>query len=163
MVVPGKPVKLQPQDVRRDLGCAFDIDAGQQPERIGHVRRLRCPREVCFRPRKCGAGSADGRDPDRRGIGFPEQSDVGGRRRNDPTVARHHLDRVERIPVALDAGVGPRPAVGIFEGKIGQTPARALAQVERRREPALQGKLFRRRRRAGRGGCGRDRRRVGHI
>ena len=72
MVVPGKPVKLQPQDIRRDLGCAFDINAGQQPQRIGHVRCLRCPGKVCFRPWIRGSRTANRRDPDGRSVGFAE-------------------------------------------------------------------------------------------
>jgi hypothetical protein len=74
--------------------------------------------------------AAHRRNAKRRGVAAAEQFDVAGRQRRHHAIARHHFHRIERRPIAPDAGVVlAGTAIGIFESKMRQAAARGAAQI----------------------------------
>ena len=137
VVVLGEAIELEPEHVGRDRGDLLDGGAAGAAERIGHADPLGCGREQLV-----GAGPHHDRaahrgDADRRGEFAPEQFDANRRQFGHHAIARHHLDGVERVPIASDAGVFAGAAIAIFEREMRQPRARAVAQVVDRRIPAL--------------------------
>ena len=130
VIVLGGAVELKPADVGRDFRDLFDGRAAGEPERIGNARLLRGAGEMLVGARPHDGRPAHRRNADRRGIAAAEQFDVAGRQRRHHAIARHHFHRIERRPIALDAGVVlARAAVGIFESEMRQAAARGAAQI----------------------------------
>ncbi len=124
MRVTGTAIKLEPEHVGRDLGGALDCQAADETERIRQIRALAGGRQQLVRPRKHQRRTPHRRDPDRRRIAFAEQLDIDRRQLGGDAIARHQLDRIERIPIALDAAVGARSAVAVLEGEARQLAPR---------------------------------------
>ncbi len=138
MLVARTAIELEPEHVGRDLGRALDRHPADEPERVGHARALRRRREILVGARPHDRRAAHGGDADRRGIALAEQLDIDGRQGGGDAVARHQLDRIERVPVARDPAVGARTAVHILEGKIRHLPAGMAAQIGHGRKAAVE-------------------------
>ena len=142
VVVARHPVELEPQHVRRDLRGRLDGGAADRAEHVGHARRLRGGGEILVGARPHDRRPAHRRDADRRRVAAAEQLDVDRRQLGGDAVARHELDRVERRPVALDAGVvGSGAAVHVFEREARPVPRRMPAQIRDGRKAADQAGL----------------------
>ena len=138
MLVARTAIELEPEHVGRDLGRALDRHPADESERIGNTRALRGGREILIGSRPHDRGAAHGRDTDRCGVAFAEHLDIDGRKRGGDAVARHQLDRIERVPVARDAAVRAGAAVHIFEGKARHISAGVSAQIGNGRKAAMQ-------------------------
>ena len=138
VLVAGAAVELEPEHVGRDLARALDGHAAHETERVGHARALRRGGEIRVGARPHQRRSAHGSDADRRGIAPAEQLDVDRRQGRGDAVARHQLDRIERVPVALDAAVRPGAAIHILEGEARYVAARVPPQIGDGGEAAMQ-------------------------
>src|SRR5262245_5829832 len=138
VLIAGTAIELEPEHVGRDLGCALDRHAADQPERIGHTRALRRGSEILVGARPDDGGPPHGSDADRRGIMPAEQVDTDRRQGRGDAVARHELDRIERAPVAGDTTVGTSASVPVFKGEAGHVPAGGAAQISDGRKAAMQ-------------------------
>src|SRR6201993_3716728 len=79
VLVAAVAIELEPEHVGRDLGCALDRHAADQPERIWHTRALRRGGEILVGARPDDGGTSRGSDADRRGVMPAEQVDTDRR------------------------------------------------------------------------------------
>ncbi len=127
VLVAGTAIELEPQDVGRNLGSAFDGHSTHETQHVGHPRTLRRGCEMLIGAGPYDRGASHGRNPDRRRVAPAEQFDVDRRQDGGHAIARHELDRVERGPVARDAAIGTSAAVHVLEGEARHVPAGTLA------------------------------------
>ena len=101
VIVLGKPIKLEPEHVRRNLGDAFDGGAADCAQYVGNARALRGAGEMQVGTGPHDRRAAHRRHAERRGIAAAKEFHIARRRRRYEAVARHQLDRIERCPIAL--------------------------------------------------------------
>jgi len=129
VLVAGAAIELEPQHVRRDLGCALDRHAADQPERIGHTRALGRSGEILVGARPDDGGTSHGSDADRRRVVPAEQFDADRRQGRGDAVTRHEFDRIERAPVTGDATVGTSASIHVLKGEARHMAAGMAAQI----------------------------------
>jgi len=130
MAVPGKAIKLKPEDVRGDLSDLFDRGAAGGAQSVRNARVLGGAGEMQVRAGPHDRRPAHRRHPNRGAVAPAEQLDIAGRQRRHNAIARHQLDGVERRPIAADPGIViAGAAVGVFEGKMRNAAARTPPQI----------------------------------
>jgi hypothetical protein len=149
VIVVGKAIELEPQDVGRDRGGGLDGHAADGPERIGNAGVLGGFGEIAIGARPRDRGAAHRGDADRRRVGAAEELDRGRRQFGGAAVARDQFDRIEGAPVAGDAAIGAGAAVEILVGKARNMPRGVLPQIGDGREAPSQPQFLGRTGRAG--------------